>query len=129
MANPTCTTDSLTTGCFQDPVLSEIQRLAFKIWYLENELAYLGGTNYLNDFQGLFNASNSVFERMSQNQVSAAEVTVFYNNAVAAGSPVTAVPNTEISNVQKMLSLDTNDLQKIKVFLECRLGVHKAFPQ
>lgn len=129
MSNPVCTTASLTNGCFNDPVMSETMRLAFKIWYLENELAYLGGTNYLADFQGLFNASNSIFEKMDMNTVSAAEVVVFYNNAVAAGSPVTAVPNTEIPNVQKMLSLDTNDLNKIKVFLECRLGVHKAYPQ
>lgn len=125
---PTCTTASLTNGCFIDPVMSEKMRLAFKVWYLSNELAYLGGTNYLNDFQGLFNASNAVFEKMDMNTVSAAELIVFYNNAVTAGSPVTAVPNTEIGNVQKSLGLDTNDLEKIKVFLECRLGAHRSPP-
>jgi len=108
--------------------MNEKMRLCFKIWYLENQLAYNGGTNYLADFQGLFNASNSVFEKMSMAGVSAAEVVVFYNNAVSAGAPVTAVPNTEIGNVEKMLYLDTNDLQKIRVFLECRLGTSRNPP-
>lgn len=129
MSNPVCTTASLNPSCFQDPTINAIQRKAFKIWYLENELAYLGGTNYLANPQLLINAANSVFEKMSMNQVDAAEVQVFFKNAQAAGSPATAVPNQQIGFIQKFVQLDTNDLEKIIVFLECSLGVHKTFPQ
>lgn len=129
MAAPVCTTANLNSGCFQDPTIDAHRRLVFKLWYLSNQLAYLGGTNWLANPQGLFSASNSVFEKMSMNQVDAAEVSVFYNNALAAGAPVVTDPNVTVLGFQHFNNLDTNDLQKIKVFLECSLGIHKTFPQ
>jgi hypothetical protein len=132
MANPTCTTASLleTVPCFSPQVLSEQQRLALRVYFLANQLARIGGTNYLSALTTtLVSAANDIFERSTPLQLDQALTTIYYNSAVALGASVSSDIQTLMTNTVGLQSVDMTMLQKMELTLLCKLGVPKAYPQ
>lgn len=135
MANPVCTNATLNLGCFKGGVLNTKQRLAFRIWYLANELSVLGGQNYTGlivsgGIGGLLGDTIQQFDKYSMDDMDAALTAIYYKNAIAAGANVSNVPNTTINSVKHMVNnMDTDTMQRMETFLLCKIGVHKTFPQ
>lgn len=134
---PTCTTASLSVACFRGYNLTRLQKLAFKIWYAANQLKAIGGTDYTAILakpaaaggKSLLNDAIQQFARWDMNALDSAIVAIEYNNAVAAGASVSAVPNTVQSSVSRLEAVDENDLLKMYAELKCQLGRAKAYPQ
>ena len=130
MANPTCTSASLNVACFRGQQLSKKQKLATKILFAANELSVIGGTNYTNLLNTtLVSDANSLLNNFDKDAVDAAELAVYYNNAVSAGATVSTDPNANAIKIQALNQLDDITLQKMLVTLLCQLGRHKSYPQ
>jgi hypothetical protein len=136
MSNPTCSISSLIESFpqFAGNELSDKQRAALKVLYKANELAAIGGTNYTANFFGsgassLLNASNAIFNRASDDQLSIAQLAIAYKNAVASGASVSASPSVFASQIAQLMNANDDDLKKFNIFLDCALGVHKSYPQ
>jgi hypothetical protein len=128
-----CTTAGLNVACFRGYTLSRLQKLAFKIWYMANELSVNGGTNYTNVLtQGptsLRYAAKQKFDHWDRDAMDSAEVAITYNNAIEAGANVSNLPNTVIHQIPFLLNnIGEDDLMKMYIFLECALGVHRNPP-
>lgn len=113
----------------------EKTRLAFRIWYLANELSRLGGTNYTGLLNtpsagGLLGDTIGLFDKYSMEDMDAALTAIYYQNAIAAGAAVSAVPNVTINSVKHLVNGQNMEImQKMEILLLCKIGVHKTFPQ
>lgn len=130
---PTCTTASLNVACFRGYQLSRLQKLAFKIWYLANELSVNGGTNYTNVLTAgptsLRNAAKQQFDHWDRDAMDSAELAIYYNNAINAGAEVSNSPPTVMQSVNALLNnVPEDDMRKMEIFLECALGAHRNPP-
>lgn len=128
MATPTCTEASFETGgaCFQN--MNQSQRMAAILYFNSLELAANGGTSYTLGVNGtLLNAAKD-YNRMSEDQIQVAMVTIAYNNAVSAGG----VPASAIQALQEQIKcielFGPRMMQQMKLVLECQLGKHAAPP-
>lgn len=59
----------------------------------------------------------------------AALVQIALNRATAAGASVPSKLNAKIAAVQCLVNADEKALDEALLLLECKLGVHKAYPQ
>ena len=129
MANPTCTTASLITSCFKCP-LQEKQRMAFKVWFMVNELAAIGGTDYTAALgTTLLDDANDLISAMTRDDREVAELSIAFNNAVEAGATLSTDVNTLIEDVRLLVDASDDQLQQMYLLLLCKLGVHKDYPQ
>ena len=134
MANPVCTNSTLNLACFKGQLLSRKARQAFRIWYMANELARLGGTDYrlvLSTGTGsLLDAATQQFDKYSMDDMDAALTAIMFNNAIASGASVSSSPNTTVPNIRHLVNnVDSNTATKMEILLACQLGVHKTRPQ
>lgn len=131
MAGPFCSTTTLTSfPQFSGNVINEKQWLAFKIWYAANELSVIGGPDYTNLLSTtLIRDANTLFQNFNGDQLKNAELVMALDNAAAAGANVSPLDNTTIQNVACLVNADMVDLQKVMLFLTCRLGYHADYPQ
>jgi hypothetical protein len=134
---PICTTASLNVACFRGYNLTRLQKLAFKIWYATNELAQNGGPNYTTHLSdgvvgggatNLLNDSVQLFDHWDRDALDAAEVAIYFNNAVNAGAIVSNVPNTVQNSIRRMEQISEDRLRKMLIYLECQLGAHRNPP-
>ena len=133
---PTCTTASLNVACFRGYNLTRLMRLAYKIWYMANELQVNGGTDYTGRLVRLVNGTSLLNDARQQfgtwqwdrDALDSAELAVFYNNAINAGASVSNVPNTVQPKVKLLESVNEDDLMKMFVLLECQLGAARKPP-
>ena len=143
MANPTCTTASLNLPCFDDTLLSPFLRKCFLIYFKSAELAKLGGTNYMTLFTnpaagGLvedtvaFADEKVSIDNIGKRYVGTWEVAIAFNNATAAGFSAgtgAALNATAMTQIKCLMNCNEALLDRMNLFLECQLGVHKAYPQ
>jgi|SRR6267154_3154108 len=133
MSNPTCTTASLNIACFRGYNLTRLQKLAWRIWYLANELSSIGGTNYTNSFTlgtpNLLNDTIQQFSHWDMDAMDSAMVAIDFNNAIAAGALVSSDPNVTIPHIRRVTQIDEIMLKKMEIELLCQLGRHKSYPQ
>ena len=141
MANPTCTVASILTNypCFT--VLNTKQQLAFIIWYMANELATIGGTNYIGDIDGTAGTSlllneTSYLKTVQDGYVefvpTPIQVAIAYNNALSAGASVTSAVNTTVLSCRHLCNPSGTPfptMQRMYFALLCQLGRHKVYPQ
>lgn len=132
---PTCTTASLNVACFRGYQLSRLHKLAFKIWFLANELSVNGGTNYTNVLSNgptsLRNAAKQQFDHWDRDAMDSAELAIMYNNAVTAGATgpgISTTPANVMPFVRRLMNISEDDLVKMEIFLECALGAHRKPP-
>lgn len=129
MANPVCTTASLITACFKCP-LQEKQRMAFKIWFMVNELAALGGTDYTAALgTTLLDDANDLISQMTRDDRAVAELSIAFNNAVEAGATLSSDVDTLMGEARLLMDASPDTLQQMYLLLLCKLGVHKDYPQ
>ncbi len=129
MANPTCTTSGLTASCFRVPFLSPKQQKALLIQAKRLQLAALGGTDYVGRDALMLADANTLTCGMRKPDLDAAMVQVAYNNATAAGAVVPATLEAKLAQVTCLLEATEDQLDETLVLLQCKLGVHKAYPQ
>lgn len=135
MANPVCSNVTLNLPCFKGEVLNRRQRLAFRIWYMANELKMIGGTDYtaklvIPGAGGLLDDTKQLFDKYSEDDMDAARTAIAFDDAVAAGAAVSSTPNVTINSVKHMVNnLNEITLHKMETLLMCKLGVHKTYPQ
>jgi hypothetical protein len=113
--------------------LTRLQRKAFRIWYLTNELAANGGTSYVNALvngsSSLRSAAKQSFDHWSREEVDTGFLSVDYNNAVTAGASVSNVPSVVTPKVSAILNnVPEDDMDKMILYLECALGAHRKPP-
>jgi hypothetical protein len=130
---PTCTTAALNIACFRGYNLSRLQRKAFRIWYLLNELAQNGGQNFTNAVtvgtNSLRYAAKQSFDHWNRDEVDEGFLAVDYNNAVNAGAIVSNNPSTVMVSVRRLLNnVGEDDMNKMILYLECALGAHRKPP-
>lgn len=137
MANPTCTTASLLSDqpCFSPQVLDPHLNLAMQVFMLAKELQVNGGTNYTallasTASGGLVAAANDLLERATPLQLMQAELTIYRNNATAAGAAgISSNIQTLMESIKCLKDVDDVMLQKMKLTLLCKLGYHADYPQ
>jgi len=133
---PTCTTASLNVACFRGYNLTRLQRLAYKIWYAANELQVNGGTDYTGRLTQPVNGTSLLNDAVQQfgtyqwsrDNLDAAELAIYYNNAINAGASVSNVPNTVQPKVRRLEQVDEDTLMKMLILLECQLGAARKPP-
>lgn len=139
MANPVCTKASLNIACFDGTVLSLLHRKWFMVLFKVTQLALIGGTDYRNlltsgapggligDTTALMDEKASLDE-IGRRHIGQYELAVAYNTALAAG--MAAQTNAQImQSVKCLMNTRESMLDRMIVFLDCQLGVHKAYPQ
>lgn len=132
MANPVCTYTSLIESfpCLSGQVFTERQQLILRIWFNVLELASLSGTDYralLNST--LITDAVSFAGQADLSMLRTALLAINRNNAVAAGATVQSDPSQLFDNVECLQNQPKATLEKIALMLQCKLGVHKAYPQ
>lgn len=138
---PTCTQASLNIACFRGLVLDPKRRLALLVFFKVYELALIGGTDYRNTLLtspasgGLIGDTTALMdEKVSQDDIGCRELigtfelAIALNTAVAAGMPAASI-NTRMGQIKCLLNVSVSMLRRMVVFLDCRLGVHKSYPQ
>jgi hypothetical protein len=133
---PTCTSASLNIACLRGYNLSRLQRLAWQIWYLANELKANGGTDYTGNLTKpvspggptLLNDATQLFKNWNRDEMQMAETAIFYNNAIAVGASVSTVPATTQPLVRRLEQVSEDKLIWMKTLLLCDLGAHRKPP-
>lgn len=133
MANPTCNATTLVTNAAPyrlDSDLNPKQQTCLSIYAKVLELAAMGGTDYSAVLETtLVSDAASLEIGFTPDEMTAAKIAINFQNATAAGASVPSSINTKLSNLGKLVFLDDLLLEKIEVMLNCKLGVHKAYPQ
>lgn len=130
MANPTCTAATLVEAspCLDDSVLPVPWQQAIRIWFMVKELQALGGTNYSASLNTtLISDAVTLAKTMDKSMRRTALMTIYKNNAIAAGASIPSDSNTLRDNVKCFVYYP--DLNSLELLLLCKLGTHKAYPQ
>ncbi len=130
MANPTCTFVSLVEAspCLAGPILSENQQKAIRIWFMAKELAAMGGTNYTTVLDStLIQDAVALARTMSRSQMRTAIMTIYKQNAIAAGASISSDTSSLLDSVKCLFNYP--NLDQVELLLLCKLGVHKNYPQ
>jgi hypothetical protein len=134
MANPTCSLTTLVTNAAQynQQFITPQMKRCLAIYAKVLELEAIGGTDYTGD--GLVGAlasdAASLFNSgFTPDALEAANLAILFANATAAGATVPADVNDKLAAINKLLQTDPNMLAKMDTLLNCKLGVHKNYPQ
>ena len=133
MANPVCTRASLVEAvpCLRDKLTPRQRKLA-QIYFMANELAAIGGTNYLSGMSTGKSTpailSDSVaFRTLNIAEVETADIQIDYLNASNNGGSPAANTSDILADVACLQAYD--NLDSIYILLKCALGRHAAYPQ
>jgi len=102
-------------------------REALNIHAMALELAAIGGTDYSTDFESLIAASDALNHYMNPAAIEAAEVSINYANATAAGASPPAAIGDKLEAAKALLHYDDERLKRAKLFLKGALGYHSSF--
>lgn len=130
MSNPTCTAAVLVeqNACLSQALFMPREQKCLKIYFNILELAALGGTDYSSVVAStLITDAVALADTMNLAQRETALLAIQRNNAVAAGASVPTDPS-QLKDGIKCFE-DYPDLDALVILLQCKLGVHKAYPQ
>lgn len=134
MANPTCTVASFTAGaaCFKP--YGAAQRQSILVYYLTQELAANGGTDYTAQLGsgGTLEAAALCFRNLPWESCppSVYELLIAYNNAISAGASAAAAGSDALEvAIQCNKNFPEADKSAQILFLYCSLGRHADYPQ
>lgn len=100
---------------------------------MAKELAALGGTDYTSTANlgpsGTLNTAAAAFNTMTPQQLALSYLTVFKNNAVAAGATIASDIDDIAAAIKCLDNFDEKVLEQMELLLTCKLGVHKTYPQ
>ena len=132
MANPTCNATTLITNGapYKLGTIDPIRRKALRIYAMVLELDALGGTDYTTELTGDL-LEDTKMPPTLPNEVDAAHVAIAFDRADTAGASVPATLNEKLAVVKGLIHVPggCERLDQIALYLECKLGVHKTFPQ
>ena len=121
---PTCTRDTLISGaaCLNGKVLSAQEKLARRVWFDLQQLAAVGGTDYSADLATLNTDADTLTCGMSLDDLSSAEMTIAYNNAVAAGASIETDKDALADDVKCLQQYPPHVLKRMILMLYYKLG-------
>lgn len=132
MANPTCsaTTFNTNASCYNLNTLNEAQQWSLLVYAKVLELAAIGGTDYTNALKTDLQ-TDSACPPQNRADIMAAQVNVAFNNAADAGASIPATVSDALSLAACLQYVPggVERLQRIDLLLNCKLGVHKSYPQ
>ena len=132
MANPTCSADTFNTNvsCYDLGVLNPAQQWSLLVYAKVLELAAIGGTDYRSTLKTTLQ-TDTACPPITDPEILAANVNVAFNNAAAAGAsvPATVSDALTLAACLQYVPGGVERLQRIDLLLNCKLGVHKAYPQ
>jgi hypothetical protein len=132
VANPTCLTNTTLdlSACYRQNVLDPIQQKGLLVYAYALELAAIGGTNYLSVLTTTL-ISDSACPPVTEDDLMAYRVHLAFVRATAAGATVPSLINDKIAAMNCLRSVPGGliQLEKLLNTLECKLGVHKSYPQ
>lgn len=135
MANPVCSVSSLNTPCFGGEMLTGVDPMALKVFFMASELKGIGGTDYTAKLTtpgagGLLDASVQMSNKASLDDLRQFELAIFSQNAVASGGLAANVGiQTLAQDIKCLGNVNPDALQRMYLYLLCQLGVHKSYPQ
>ena len=134
MANPTCSTTTLITNaaCYRSSSIDPIQQKSLLIYGKILELAAIGGTDYTAAMTStLLTDTSALTGPLSQDDLTAANISTQFVNAAAAGASVPDTIQNKIAAVKCLQHLPGGmlALNRIDALLNCKLGRAKAYPQ
>ena len=93
------------------------------------ELAAIGGTDYTNALTStLIDDATALARTMSPSDRRIAWINIARNAAISAGASIPAGVSG-LNEATKCCLQSYSDLEGILLLLECKLGVHKGYPQ
>lgn len=109
------------------------------VFFKATELQLIGGTNYLNGLisgasGGLIGDTTALMDEKTSlddigcRKIGTFELAVARNSAVAAGAADANI-QARMQSIKCLLNVSCSMLERMIVFLDCQLGVHKAYPQ
>lgn len=129
---PTCTninTILLANPCLSAKVLTEQQRKLLKIWYMANELATNGGTDYTAVLGStLITDSNTYIQLATPDEMMTADIALDATNATTAGASLSTDYDTLMGSVAPLTKATERQLDGIILYLKCALGAHQSPP-
>lgn len=139
MANPTCTVASLNISCFDGIILNQFQRKALMVFFKAQELKFIGGNDYTSVLTspaatGLLGATNAFadfkvsLDEIGRRTIGQFELAIAQNTAIAAGL-ATATIQARMQSIKCLINVPEMFLDRMIIFLDCQLGVHKSYPQ
>jgi hypothetical protein len=131
MANPVCTTTIWIDNAkeYTSHFLNPKQQKCLELHAMALELAAIGGTDYTADLPSLITASEDLAGFMTEDQITAANISICYANAVEAGATVPAAIGDKLAAVKEMVLYDDERLRKACTLLRCKLGRAESYPQ
>lgn len=129
MANPSCAVSNFTAACSQLTNINIKQLRAEIIYLMALELQAIGGTNYNGALAtNLYNDAVVATCGLDHAKMMAGEMVVASANATAAGASVPSFQDRQTA-IACLLNVPDDALERMKLYLLCQLGVHKAYPQ
>ncbi len=130
MAAPTCTKAGLSASCYKTPgAITPRQVKTLTIYAKVLQLAAIGGTDYRSLLATtLLSDAATLTCGFDKSDLDAAMVQIAYNNATTAGASVGTLA-TQVNNARCLEQATEDQLDEALVLLQCKLGVHKAYPQ
>jgi hypothetical protein len=122
-------------------VLNTLQRKALMVWFKASELKGIGGTNYTTNLIGpksgglLFDTYQFVDEKVSKDDIGYCahigtfQLAVARNTAIASGGDTDATIQVRMQEIKCLINVNEDVLDRMLLFLDCQLGVHKNYPQ
>lgn len=101
---------------------------------MASELKGIGGTDYTNNLigssaGGLLGDTIALLELASMDELRSFDVVIARNTAIASGGTTDTDIQTRMQQIKCLLNVNPVVLEKMRIFLKCNLGVHKAYPQ
>lgn len=131
MANPVCSKSTLVASkaCYDGKRLSDHDQLVRRVYFDMQQLAAIGGTNYLSSVSTLASAANVLSCGFKQDDFDSAEVAIAANNATSAGATLPATQPALAEAVKCLENYSDYQLKQMKLLLYCALGRGKSYPQ
>ena len=140
MANPTFTRATLNLACFDGKMLDPFRRKCLLVFLKACELKGIGGTDYTTKLTsgasgGLIGDTTTLIDEKTSlsdvgtRVIGSYEVSIAQASAIAAGGTTNVGIQTRMVSIQCLINVRESMLDRMLVFLECSLGVHKAYPQ
>ena len=131
MAAPVTNVDTLlnASGCYSGQTLGLADQKSLQIYLLAVQLAAVGGTNYIGQFDDNLMTDSVCWQNKQPAEMAQLQLEIDYNNAVAAGGVVSTDVSTQLLQVCRLRHADVMQLDGMILYLEASLGYAKTFPQ
>lgn len=126
---PTCTAAALINGCFSGQAIDAHQWKAILVYLMALELNAIGGTDYTTKLVdpapgGLLGDANELANGFTQDNFLNALLSVYFNNATAAGGAPSSDIQVLAANTSALYKATEDQLNMMILLLQCELGTH-----